>query len=270
MKIAYIGFDVLYDALWTLHQLKCEIMEIFTCEVDNEFEFNSQVIAFAKKFKTPYKISPITLDDINRLQKNGCEAIICAGYYYKIPTAHTLPMVNIHPAMLPIGRGAWPTPITILKQLPMSGVTIHKIVEEYDAGDVLLAESFAVAAYDNLEMVTDKVRRLLPCLIKRLIVNFKELYENAMPQGKGEYWATPNEADWTITPDMSPPQIDLILRAFYGFECILKLPDKAFSLVHGKYVSKSSKTQNCFSVSGGVIEAEKSRKLEGFYDGNRT
>ncbi|MEA4828758.1 MAG: hypothetical protein VB121_01985, partial [Enterococcus thailandicus] len=71
MKVAYIGFDVFYDALLALHQFKCEIMEIFTCEVDNEFEFNSQVIAFAEKLKIPYQISPITLDDINRLQKSG-------------------------------------------------------------------------------------------------------------------------------------------------------------------------------------------------------
>ena len=269
MIIAYIGFDIFYDALWTLHKF-CEIMEIFTCEVDNEFEFNSQVTAFAKNLKIPYKISPITPDDINRLQKNGCEAVICAGYYHKIPTSHTLPIVNIHPAMLPVGRGAWPTPLTILKQLPVSGVTIHKLTEEYDAGDILLAQSFLVAPDDNLELLTEKIKRLLPDLIEQLVTNFKELYDNAVPQGKGEYWATPIEADWTITPDMNPAQIDLVLRAFYGFECILKLPNKAFSLVHGKYVSQTRKTENCFLVAGGVIEAEKVKKLEGYYGGNRT
>lgn len=34
--------------------------------------------------------------------------------------------VNLHPAFLPTGRGAWPMPVSILKNIP-SGMTLHKL-----------------------------------------------------------------------------------------------------------------------------------------------
>ena len=48
-----------------------------------------------------------------------------------------LPMVNIHPALPPKGRGAWPMPVTLLEGLRESGITIHKMTDGFDEGDIL-------------------------------------------------------------------------------------------------------------------------------------
>ena len=124
MKIAYIGIDLFYPAIEALESLGCEILEIFTCETDNVTEFNVKITDFADKRNIPCKTSRITRDDIARLLKNGCEMAVCGGYYFKIPADTDLPIVNIHPSLLPVGRGSWPMALSILQGDKKSGVTM--------------------------------------------------------------------------------------------------------------------------------------------------
>ena len=42
MKIAYLGYDVLYPCLLALESAGCTVMELFTCKTDNVYEFNTK------------------------------------------------------------------------------------------------------------------------------------------------------------------------------------------------------------------------------------
>lgn len=260
MKIAYIGIDMLYPALLSLAG-NCEIMEVFTCETDNVTEFNLQVCAFAREHKIPLTVGKIKREDIVRLKKNGCDVVVCGGYYHYIPVDDTLPMVNIHHSLLPIGRGAWPMPATILRGLPESGVTVHKITKDFDEGDILLQERVLVAPKENLRTLTAKQLALLPDMMKRLVTEFDLLWGQAVPQGKGEYWSCPMESDYPITEHMSTVEADLILRAFYGYECIYQIQDKQYGLVGGVLHSDENTRDHRFPVQSGFIEAEQVKEL---------
>ena len=142
MKIAYIGIDLFLPALEFLKKINCEVLEIFSCPTDNFTEFNTGIINFAKQYNIPYKLEKISENDFERLYNKGCEAVICAGYYYKIPVYKKIPSVNIHPSLLPYGRGSWPMPYEILLDNRKSGVTIHKISSALDEGDILLQRYF--------------------------------------------------------------------------------------------------------------------------------
>ena len=48
MKIAYAGLDLLSPVLDTLISMGENIVGVFTCDVDNEFEFNTHVIRTAE------------------------------------------------------------------------------------------------------------------------------------------------------------------------------------------------------------------------------
>lgn len=261
MKIAYIGIDLFYIALETLFSLGCEITEIFTCETDNKTEFNIKVIDFAKKHHIPCTKQRITREDINRLKKSGCNAAVCAGYYYKIPVDCDFPIVNIHPSLLPVGRGSWPMPQTILRGFKNSGVTIHKIAEDFDTGDILLQREFKLGENETLVGFMEKVYALLPGMLKNLIKNFDELYTGAVPQGTGEYWDAPTEKDFTITPDMTADEADLILRAFSGYECIYKAGDQKYILLGGRLVRCPNCNEKPFCVDGGYVEAKEAKLL---------
>lgn len=186
-----------------LAEAGCEIGWVFSCETDNVTEFNLQVCDFARKRGIPLRLERICRQDIERLLDGGCEALICGGYYHRLPVDSRLRMVNIHPSLLPVGRGAWPLPVTILRGLRESGVSVHRVTEGFDEGPVLLQERIELGPREDLESLTAKLQALLPGLMRRLAADFDSLYSSARPQAGGEYWPCPSESDYVLTPDHS-------------------------------------------------------------------
>ncbi|MBQ4128233.1 MAG: hypothetical protein IJD68_00500 [Ruminococcus sp.] len=257
MKIAYAGFDLLYPALKSFYNLNCEIVKIFSCKVDNITEFNKEVCAFAKKHDIPITFDKITLEDLKALKNEGVDALICGAYYYRIPILPDFKMVNIHPSLLPIGRGAWPMPLTILNNMKQSGVTFHKMEESFDTGDILLQESFNLSDNENLNSFMQKIYALLPDMVEKLVCDFSYYYDNAKAQGDGEYWEAPNERDYIITKDTDFETADRILRAFSGFYVLYNDGEREFSLLNAKAIAGDNKNQ-FFKINGGYIIEEKS------------
>ena len=257
MKIAYIGIDMIFPALQALKNNNVDIIKIFTCKTDNITEFNLEICNFAKEYNIPLQMTRITLENINDLKKQGCELIICGGYYYKIPVTNELPMVNIHPSLLPYGRGAWPMPRAILDDLKETGITMHKISAGFDEGDIILQRKTEVLPNDNLETLTNRLLSHIPEMIKTLISDFDNLYSNAKPQGYGEYQECVSELDYPIFENSEYQYADLVLRAFYGYECIYKTSDKVYSLIKGVTHPESEYQPGDFKIKNGIIKAEK-------------
>lgn len=254
MKIAYVGIDLLYTALEALQNNGCEIMKIFTCKTDNITEFNVKIIDFARENSIPYTLDRITKEDVQILKDNGCEALICGGYYYLIPTVHDFPMVNIHPTLLPIGRGSWPMPVIILNKHKTSGVTFHKMNERFDEGDIILQKEFVLKDNEDHESYMKKVEELLPVMIEELVKDFKSLYYNAKSQEKGDYWNIPDKEMYTVSSDMEYDKVELILRAFYGYECYYINNDKTYEFIKARAVREKQDEGLYYPIKEGYIE----------------
>lgn len=260
MKIAYLGIDLLHPALLAALREGCQVLRVFSCRTDNVTEFNTAVLDTAREHNIPYTLDRLTEEDLDRLAREGCELLLCAGYYYRVPVTDRFPMVNFHPAPLPTGRGGWPMPIILLRGLPYGGVTAHKMASELDTGDILLRESFPIRRDETLQSYMEQVHERLPAMVHRLVHELPTLLEKAAPQGPGEYWPMPTEADWTVTPAMDVAQADRVLRAFYGYECIYQTPEKKIELIGGRAVAGENHGQS-FPVRGGYIQAERVRVL---------
>lgn len=230
MKIAFAGFDLMAPALEALARDN-ELMRLFTCRVDGVYETNDRVIALAKERNVPYTLDRITKDDIDRLLGDGCELLISAGYYYLIPVDDRLPMVNIHPSLLPYGRGAWPMPLAILDGLTESGVTVHKTERSFDTGDILLQERFTLADDETLKSFMDKVNVHLPAMMHQLTADFDTLWQNATPQGEGVYQQQPDPERYVLTPKDTVAYADRVLRAFFGFPCYYQNGEDLIELI---------------------------------------
>ena len=261
MKIAYLGIDLLKPVLDALLKENCHVLKLFTCPVDNVTEFNTAVIKTAEKNGIPYTLDRITAADLEELAAQGCELLVCAGYYYRAPVTGAFPMVNFHPTPLPIGRGSWPMPRLILERAEFGGVTAHKMAAEFDTGEILLRERFPLDGREDHQTYMEKVYEKVPGMVHALVHDLPLVLENAQPQGAGEYWPLPTEADWTITPDMAAAQADLILRAFYGYECVFSDGVKRTELIKGRVIFGESEGQP-FPVQGGCIIAQKTRALD--------
>ena len=230
MKIAFAGFDLMAPALEALVQNN-ELLRLFTCRVDGVYETNDRVIALAKGLNVPYTLDRITKHDVEQLLNDGCELLISAGYYYLIPIDDRLPMVNIHPSLLPYGRGAWPMPLAILDGLTESGVTVHKTEKSFDTGDILLKERFTLADDETLTSFMDKVNARLPAMMHQLTADFDTLWQNATPQGEGEYQQQPDPERYVLTPKDTVKYADKVLRAFFGFPCYYQNGEDLIELI---------------------------------------
>jgi len=221
MKIAFFGMDALIDCLDTLQKSGCEIVSVFTFPGD-DFDRTEKTRAFAATHNIPCKITRVTKADIRALEEAGVSCTITAGYPYLIPVSETIKQVNIHPSMLPLGRGPWPMPTCILKNIS-SGVTLHKLAKTFDTGDILLQKEIPLDPKENLETLYKKVANTANQLLKQFLTNPDHYWANATIQQTGEYWPEPTDLDRTILPTDDEETIDRKMRAFKGYGCLKKV-----------------------------------------------
>lgn len=220
MKIVYFGYDLFFECFEKILSMPgIEVMALYTFPTDNVVDFNEKVIAAAKKRNIPVYIGKACAEDLEKLWQNGCCLVVSAGYAYKIPILERPDFrgINVHPALLPVGRGPWPMPQVILKGLKTSGVTVHKLSRGFDEGDILLQDSFSVSEDETLNTLTDKIKVCARGLIAECLSRLDVLWQNAVPQTGGEYWPEPCDKDRTICQTMTVKAADRIVRAFGDF-----------------------------------------------------
>ena len=104
------------------------------------------------------------------------DAAVIAAYGLILPTAvleaPRLGCVNVHASLLPRWRGAAPIQRAILAGDSETGVTIMRIIEEVDAGPVLLAKTIPIGHHTTAAALHDQ----LSALGARLMVEALEGY----------------------------------------------------------------------------------------------
>ena len=65
--------------------------------------------------------------------------------------------INVHSSLLPKYRGAAPVNWSIINGDKTTGVTIMKMDEGMDTGDIILSKKLDISAYDNVETLTEKL-----------------------------------------------------------------------------------------------------------------
>lgn len=234
MKIAYCGYDFFSQCLQALLSQGDNVYRVFTFDCDNRFDFNKYITDICRENTIPFTAQAINQQDIEQLQADGCKLLITAGYRYKIPSLSGTDIkgINIHPTLLPTGRGPWPLSWTILTGQERSGVTIHKLTEEYDAGDILLQEDFAVGTDENLESLSAKTQILAKSMLPKVMNDFSNHWQNAKEQGNDySYWPRPTNAERTLDWNNDVSQLDLLCRAFGKMGCYANFDGK-FWLVY--------------------------------------
>ncbi len=87
--------------------------------------------------------------------------LVVAGYGKLIPaswlTYPKIMAVNMHPSLLPRYRGAMPAEWAILRQEKETGVTLVKMTEEFDKGDILAQQSIPIKDSDTRESLYKKL-----------------------------------------------------------------------------------------------------------------
>lgn len=109
--------------------------------------------------------------------------VVLAGFLQLIPSflieQYPQAMVNIHPALLPAygGKGMFGKKVhekVLANKEKQTGITIHFVNEEYDAGKIILQQTTEVTENDTAETISQRIRQLehawYPSTIEKLLM----------------------------------------------------------------------------------------------------
>lgn len=215
MKIAYFGYDFFYKCLDLLIKSEHEVIKVFTYKTDNVYNFNEKILDLCNKNDILHQVSQgISDSDIKKLEDANCDLLVSSAYPYKIPTNHSIKGINIHPTLLPNGRGPWPLPYIILNEYKISGVTIHKLTDKMDSGDILIQESFSIMKNEDLETLSIKSQIIAKNILEKLMKNFEKYWKDSKKQEAGSYWPNPTEDMMMLDFNKNTEDLIKIQRAF--------------------------------------------------------
>lgn len=281
MKIAYLGYDFFYGCLQDLISDGHEVLKVFSFPTDQDYDFNDNVQHLSQSAGASFQTSRITKEDISNLESLGCEMIVSAGYPFKVPCFEgQVPYgINIHPSLLPIGRGVWPMPWVIFESHERSGVTLHKLSQNWDAGDIVLQESIPLMEKETLETLSFKSQQVARKLLRQFMSSPKLYWDKARPQvGAYMYWSFPPENKRTLDWNATVEQIDRTVRAFGKFQSYAIIGDEKIfvadavcwkehhSYIPGDVIHKSNKEWVVAAADGMVCVRIHSKDQKGVYE----
>lgn len=121
----------------------------------------------AKKYKIPvWQVNtPNNKSFLEELKKLDIDVIINQSQCILKKELLSIPkigVINRHNALLPKNRGRL-TPFWVLyKDEPETGVSIHFVIEEIDAGDIIVQKKIPILKKDNFNTIVKKNYRLAP------------------------------------------------------------------------------------------------------------
>lgn len=125
---------------------------------------------------------------LDELLHHKIDLVVLAGFLWLVPssilTAFNRRIINIHPALLPDygGKGMYGEKVhncVIENHETESGITIHYVNEQYDAGDIIFQARCKVESSDTADTLASKVHALeykyYPGVIEELISKLPDL-----------------------------------------------------------------------------------------------
>lgn len=158
--------------------------------------------------------------DIDSLAELQADLMIVAAYGLLLPpavlTAPRLGCVNIHASLLPRWRGASPIQQAILAGDSHSGVTLMKMEQGLDSGDMIASRSVEIDERWSAGELHDRLAPLGAELLMSNLDDIEERLQTARPQDEAQVTYAPRLVKQQAQVDWQKPLAQLLreVRAF--------------------------------------------------------
>jgi len=203
MNIAYFGNDWHIGCLETFIKNGHSIGHIF---INSEQPFNQVIRQYAIEHNIPVTCAKPDKHQIDNLLQNGIDCLFSIEYAWLIPIPEKMQgvyTINVHPSMLPDGRGTTPVSWIINSNPQYAGITFHKLTNEFDSGDIIYQKPMTLASGESFETLMIKLHLTIPIMLNELLNNFEALYHKAKKQGISSTWPkleiNDRVIDWNMT-----------------------------------------------------------------------
>lgn len=269
MRVVFVGFQT-----WGLITLKSmltaghDVVLVLTHPPpaqEHAQHFNDSIAEFAtQRGLTVIVGSTATADIVRRVQDISPEIIVASNWRRLLPTAllrcAKFGGINVHRSMLPRYAGVAPINWAVANGETESGVTIHMMTDDFDLGDIVVQEPFAIGptetATDIFHKTTPIIERLVPEALARLGNGTARLVEQDPahaeffhPRGEQELridWSKPNVDVYNLIRAQSDP----FMNAFTSFDG-RRLNVKKASLPERRY--RGTPGRVCERLAGGGV-----------------
>jgi methionyl-tRNA formyltransferase len=149
--------------------------------------------------------------------------------------------LNLHPSLLPEYRGPAPIPWVLIKGETKTGVTVQRMREKIDSGEIILQKTISIEPEDNTGTLTKKLSRLGAETLVEAINLIKKRKAKLKPQeGKGSYapkitkemgrinWKRSSEEIHNLVRGLNPHPGAFTTFKWQGREQLLKIWETAF------------------------------------------
>lgn len=160
--------------------------------------------------------APAFLDQLRALQPD-LGVVVSYGVILR-PELLTLPAkghINAHASLLPRYRGAAPIQHAIWDGEQETGITIMRIVEKLDAGDVMLQERTRVDPRENAGMLRERLAELAGKALVEAVTRILAGKDRYQPQdeARATYARKIEKTDGVIDWKQPATKVDLLVRA---------------------------------------------------------
>lgn len=123
-------------------------------------------------------------------------------------------MVNVHPSLLPRWRGPAPIQWTIYAGDTETGITLHKLVKEIDAGDILYQVKYPLTGREKATQLEEFLANKLPDIWDQFVDLYLSGRIKPVPQGENVSYAPMfDKSQFHIDFSKSCEEIDRLVRA---------------------------------------------------------
>ena len=218
MKLVYFGSDV-FLSCFEYFLREHQVLALYTYHNDEDYFTEYAIVQRARELGIPVLYESISPEEISRyFTEQGCELFFIAEYDRILTLPKGLPAfrgINIHSSLLPQGRSYYPIEAAMERSLTRGGVTLHKLAQQLDQGDILAQRAFEITdAMDSVDVYLRCAANARE-MTEEVIGNLDACWAAAQPQReKLPYWRRPESELLTLRHDMSGREALAVFRRF--------------------------------------------------------
>jgi len=168
--------------------------------------------------------------------------------------------INVHPSLLPKYRGPSPITTALLNGDTETGISLIKIKQKFDTGDIYCQLKFDISKNDNRDLLEEKILKLGAPFLISLLDNYESMSLGAQPQpGQGvSYTKIFKKEDFKIDWTKNAEEIFNKIRAFSpvpGSSALWK--GKYLKILKAQIVELPQNSKDEILSAGQIMKAEK-------------
>jgi len=177
----------------------------------------------AKEHEIPLLLPARPADILEQLRSYEAPAAVLVAYGRIVPPAmlELFPagIINIHPSLLPAGRGSTPIETAILGGAAQTGVSLMKLARAMDAGPVYAQVTHQLSGSESKQkLATTLLERGRNLLLEHLpAIIDGSLAPSPQDETKATYTSLIQKSDGRIDLSKSAAQIEREIRAYLGW-----------------------------------------------------